>query len=184
MKRIAVLFILTAAAQSLIAGGFGVSLGTYSPNTGLDDNDNSIVVGLDYTKKFLAFGIKIEGLYVDSSGNYTDILGEEFGEVDIDINSILAVDFLWYPIGTTFFTQIGLNYTNVDSSNLDELDDLKITDNGIGLEIGAGITLFDKLSLQGKILYTPDAVDGNASDLFDNLDENLMGYMASLGWRF
>ena len=184
MRKLAVFILLMAAAHTALAGGFGVSLGTYSPNSGLEDNDNSILLGVDYTKKFTIIAIKIEAFYVDSSGTYADILGEEFGSVDIDLESILAVDLLWYPVATTFFVQGGLNYTNLDAGNIEELDDLKITDGGIGLELGLGITLFDKLTVQGKILYTPGAIDGEAADLFDDLDENLMGYMASVGWRF
>ena len=187
MKRIILALFLLLGCISVQAGiGFGIQVGAYSPTSGVDDNDNAVLFGAHFKAKLAVIGIKAEAYFLDSTGNYTSQLGEEFGATNVGINNILALDAMFYPMGTTFFLQAGLNYTSLDVDNLEDLlniDD-SIVENEIGVEIGAGITLFDKLMVQGKIMYTPGAIDGSAVDALENLDENLMGYMVTVGWNF
>jgi len=181
MNRIALAFlVLITTTLTAQAGGFGVAVGAYSPNSGLEDNDNAVMLGVDYAAKFALFGIKVEGWYVDSSGNYASVLGEEFGEATVDLELVLAADLMFYPFGTLFYLQAGVNYVSLDAGNID----VDAIDNELGLDLGLGITLFDKLHLQGKMMYTPDAIGDDAADTYDNLDNNLFGYMVSVGWRF
>ena len=117
MKRLLLvcfLFLVSLGAQA----GFGIQAGAYSPTSGIEDNDNSVLLGVLLDFKFALFGIKLEGFYVDSSGRYEDELGSSFGETDIDMEAILAADFLFYPTATTFFLQAGVNYISLDASDL------------------------------------------------------------------
>ena len=160
--------------------GFGIQAGAFSPTSGLEDNDNSILLGANINFKFAVIGIKAEAFWVDSSGRYADQLGPEFGETDIDMEAILAADLMFYPVGTTFFLQVGVNHISLDASEIDR----DVIDNEWGIEGGLGITVLDKLMLQGKVMYTPDAIKEDAGDTLKDLDENLFGYMISLGWQF
>ncbi len=177
MKRILALhlFLLTAITAQ---AGFGVTVGSYSPS--LDENDNSVLIGVDFSKKLTVFGIKLEGFYVDSSGRYDDLLGTNFAQANVDIEAIFAADLMYYPLATTFFVQGGVNYVSLDVESID----FDAVDNQLGLELGLGITLFDKLIVQGKYLYTPDAIDSSAADTYNNLEDNLAGFLVSVGWRF
>lgn len=176
--------VFSFSAAPLQAGGltFGVLGGMYSPNKGLDDNDNGLAFGGNIQFKFTAVAVKLEGLIIDSSGRYNDILGEDrFGGTDIEVDNILSADLMFYPLGTTFFVQVGLNRTNMDKDNIE----LEIVDNETGFEVGAGAMFFDKLSLQGKIIYTPDALESSAVDTLDNLDDtDLMSFLVTVGWHF
>lgn len=172
---------LTLSAQA----GLGIQIGALSPNTALKDNDNSLMLGLDYTLKFAVLGLKIEGFYVDSEGRYSKELGnnaDHFAEATINIEGLAAADLLYYPLATTFFLEAGVNYTALDASDLVNIDGDAI-DNKLGVNLGAGITLFDKLLVQAKVLYTPDALNGSAADALD-IKKDLFGYMATAGWRF
>lgn len=160
--------------------GFGVQLGAYSPTDGLDDNDNSLLVGANINFKFAFFGVKAEAFYVDSSGRYGSRLADALGPADIDIEAILAADFLYYPLGSTFFLQVGLNHVTLDASGID----FDVIDNELGYELGAGVTLLDKVMIQGKVMYTPDAVKSGVRDTLVGLDDNLVGYMVTVGWQF
>ena len=182
MKRLFTLLLLISLSATAQAG-FGVQLGAFSPTTGLEDNDNSLLFGAHFKYRFTLLAIKVEGFYVDSSGSYQDLVGEEFSETDIDINSMFAVDLLFYPLGTTFFVQGGLNYTTLDAEDVLSLDEDAI-DNELGLDLGLGITLFDKLMVQGKVMYTPNALNGNVADALKNADENLFGFLVTVGWQF
>jgi len=179
MKKlwIAVLFLASASAW---AGGFGIQAGAFSPTEGLDDNDNSVLLGANLTFKLAVIGIKIEGFYVDSSGTYADALGTGFGPAEIDIEAILAADVMFYPVGGLFFLQGGVNYLSLDAKNID----IDVIDNQLGLNLGLGVTLLDKLMIQGKVVYTPDAVRGDAVDVLEGLDSDYLGFMATVGWQF
>lgn len=160
---------------------FGIQAGAYSPTKSLDNNDNGLVAGAHLKFKIAMVGVKIEAFLVDSSGDYADVLGDEFGQAAIDINNIVAADVMFYPVGALFFLQAGVHYVNLDSDGIDQ----DVIDNELGLDLGLGITLFDKLMVQGKVMYTPDAVESDAVDTLQNLDdENLMGYMVTVGWNF
>ncbi len=169
--------------STLAQAGFGVAAGIYSPNTGLEDNDNGVLLGLNFEAKLALFGLKLEGFYIDSSGRYASELGEEFGEANIDIEAILAADFMFYPVGTTFFLQAGVNYISMNAKELTDFD-YDVVKNELGLEGGLGVKLFDKLMVQGKIMYTPDAIESDVADTLADLDEDLMGYMVSVSWQF
>jgi len=182
MKKICLmglLLIFSGFAQA----GFGAAVGIYSPNTGIEDNDNGLLLGLNYEAKFALFGLKLEGFYLDSSGRYASKLGEEFGEANIDIEAILAADFMFYPLGTTFFLQGGVNYISMNAKELTDLD-YDVVKNELGIEGGLGVKIFDKLMVQGKIMYTPDAIESEVADTLDNLDEDILGYMVSVSWQF
>lgn len=186
MKRIwGILLLLSIGFGSEVYAGFGIQVGALSPTTGLDDNDNGLILGVDFALKFALFGVKAEALYVDSEGRYTNELGDimdHFAQADIAVEGILAADLLYYPVATAFFIQAGLNYTTLDASDLENIDG-DVIDNQLGLDLGVGITLFDKLLVQAKAMYTPNAINGSAADSL-NLEKNLFGYMASVGWRF
>ena len=179
MKRM-----LLAAAFSLLAcsvqAGFGIQAGAFSPTSGLDDNDNTVLFGGHFKAKLATFGIKGELFFLDSSGRYGSRLGDEFGGASIDIENIAAVDLMFYPLGTTFFLQVGVNYTNLDITDVDS----GAIENELGIEGGAGITLFDKLLVQGKVMYTPNAIKSDVADSLRDLDENLFGFMVTVGWEF
>ncbi|CAM2068251.1 Outer membrane beta-barrel protein [Sulfidibacter corallicola] len=187
MKRLAVTLLLGLfCASSLapaLAGGldFGVMAGAYSPTDGLDDNDNGVAFGANIQFKFAVIGVKLEGFIIDSSGRYADALGAEFGEAQIDVENILSADLMYFPLGTTFYLQAGLNRINLEKDNID----LEIVDNETGFEVGAGAIFFDKLTVQGKVLYTPDAIEETALDTLDNLnDKDLMSFLVAVGWQF
>lgn len=183
MRLKPILFLMMLLPSVAWAGGFdfGIQAGAFSPTKALDDNDNGIVAGAHLKFKFATFGIKAEGFYVDSSGRYADTLGEEFGSADIDVESILAADFMFYPMGMGFFLQGGVHKLNIDVDNFDA----DVIDNDLGYQLGAGITLFDKLMIQGKIMYTPDVVKSDVAETLEGLDdENLVGYMVTVGWNF
>ena len=182
MNRIWSLLTILAFCCSAQAG-FGIQVGAFSPTDGLNDNDNSLLLGANIMFKFATFGFKAEGFYVDSSGRYASELGEEFGAVNIDSEAILAADFLFYPLGTTFFLQAGVNYVSLDANNVFNIDS-DVIDNQLGIEGGLGVTVFDKLFIQGKIMYTPNAIKSEVSDSIRDLDENLFGFMATVGWQF
>ena len=182
MKRALSTLSLLALCVSVQAG-FGIQVGAFSPTSGLDDNDNSILLGANIMFKVATFGIKIEGFYVDSSGRYANELGDEFGVANIDAEAILAADFLFYPLGTTFFLQVGVNYVSLDANEILNLDS-DIIDNQLGLEGGLGITLFDKFLVQGKLMYTPNAIQSDVGNTLKDLDDNLFGFMVSVGWQF
>ena len=178
-KRIWAIVLLgfcTLAAQA----GFGIQVGAYSPTDGLEDNDNSILLGANLQFKFATFGIKAEAFYVDSSGRYENALGDSFGASTVDLEAILAVDFMFYPLGTTFFLQAGVNHVTLDAEGLD----VDVIDNELGISVGAGFTLLDKLMIQGKVMYTPDAIEDGAVSTLRNLDNNLLGFMITAGWQF
>lgn len=177
------LMMMAVGAQA----GFGIQVGGLSPNSGLDDNDNALMFGVDYTAKFAVVGLKLEALYVDSSGQYVNYLDDNFEdffrETTIDIEGVLAADLMFYPMGTTFFIQAGVNYMLLDASDIRDLDE-DVIDNQLGLNLGLGITILDKLMIQGKLMYTPDAINSSAVEAVEDLDENLFGYMVTAGWRF
>lgn len=181
MKKIA-LFTMIFSTMSALAG-FGIQVGGFSPTKGIDDNDNSVLLGANLQFKLALIGIKIEGFYVDSSGRYENRLGESFGASTIDTEAILAADVMFYPVGTTFFLQGGVNYTSIDADELRNID-VDTVDNELGVELGLGVSLLDKLMLQGKIMYTPDAFTEDAVASLEGLDENLLGYMVTVGWQF
>lgn len=183
MKRIVLLAFMLSMGAAVQAGGFGVGIGAWSANSGLDDNDNAVMFGAEYSFKILTLGVKLEGWFVDSSGEYASILGEDFAAAEIETNTIFAADLMWYPVGFLVYFQAGVNYTSLDASNLDDVD-FDAIDNQLGLDLGLGFTLFDKLHVQGKIMYTPDALTSDVTDIYDNLDENLFGYMVTAVWRF
>jgi hypothetical protein len=175
--------ILCLLSAPLFAGPieFGIQAGALSPTSSLDNNDNGLVAGAHLKFKIAVVGVKIEAFFVDSSGDYADVLGEEFGQTNIDINNIVAADVMWYPVGLLFFIQGGVHYINMDSDGIDQ----EVIDNELGLNLGLGVTLFDKLMIQGKVMYTPDAVQSDVLDSLQNLDdENLVGYMVTVGWNF
>ncbi len=180
MKRFFQWICCSVFFSAAASAGFGIQLGAYSPTDGLDDNNNSLVAGANINFKFAFFGVKAEAFYVDSSGRYGSRIADELDGADIDIEAILAADFLYFPLGTTFFLQIGLNHVSLDASGID----IDVIDNELGYEVGAGITLLDKLLIQGKVMYTPDAVKSGVRDTLDGLDDNLVGYMVTIGWQF
>ncbi len=185
MKSALTLALLALFLTSAAHAGLGIQAGALSPNSALKDNDNSLVLGIDYSAKFAVIGIKIEAFYVDSEGRYSKELGDianHFAEATIDIKGLASADLMFYPLATTFFLQAGVNYTALDAKDLANIDSEAI-DNKLGLDLGAGITLLDKLMLQAKVMYTPDALNGEAADALD-LDEDLLGFMATVGWRF
>jgi hypothetical protein len=185
MKKLIILFTLALISLSAQAG-FGIQAGLFSPTSGLEDNDNSLLVGANIEFKIAAIGIKIEGFYVDSTGRYVDEINDEIGigpAADIDMELMLAADVMFYPAGTTFFLQAGFNYTSMDANDIAEIDG-DIIDNELGVEAGAGILVFDKLLIQGKVLYTPNAIKGEAAEILRNLDENFFGFMLTAGWQF
>ncbi len=182
MKRIVLLSFLLLSALSAHAG-FGIQAGAYSPTSGLEDNDNSLLLGVLLDFKLALFGIKLEGFYVDSSGRYGEELGSAFGETNVDMEAILAADFQYYPVGSTFFLQLGVNYISLDASDIPNINS-EVIDNELGIEGGLGITLFDKLMVQGKIMYTPDAIGEDVASSIKDLDQNLMGFMVTAGWKF
>ena len=177
---------------SAVYADFGIQVGAFSPDSGLEDNDNAMMIGAHIEFKLAMVGIKFEGFYVDSSGRYTDALADAiedetdvgFGSAaDIDIEAILAADVMFYPFGTTFFLQLGVNWTALDAGDVLEID-TDVIDNQLGIEGGLGILLFDKLMLQAKVMYTPDAIQDEVVESLENLDSNLLGYMVSVGWQF
>ena len=160
---------------------FGIQAGAFSPTKSLDNNDNGIALGANLQFKFAVVGLKIEGFFVDSSGRYADELGEEFSRADLDIENILAADLMFYPVASTFFIQAGVHYLNIDEDGFDS----EVLDNELGLDLGVGFTFFDKLQIQGKIMYTPDAIKDDAVDTVEGLDDaDLVGYMVTVGWNF
>jgi len=180
MKKILLTLLLMIIPCYAQASGFGVQLGAFSPTDGLNDNDNSVLFGAHFKFKLAFFALKLEGFYVDSSGDYPFLDDEFNAEATIDIESMFALDFMFYPLGTTLFVQAGVNYTSLDTKNID----FDAVDNELGADLGLGITLFDKLMIQGKIVYTPNALKGSAADVLGDLDENLLGDMVSVGWNF
>lgn len=182
--RVAIsLLLLSLLSAPLFAGPieFGVQAGAFSPTSSLDNNDNGLVAGAHLKFKIAMVGVKVEAFFVDSSGDYADVLGDEFGSANIDIDNIVAADVMFYPAGALFFLQGGVHYINMDSDGIDQ----EVIDNELGLNLGLGVTLFDKLMIQGKVMYTPDAIQSDALDSLRELDdENLMGYMVTVGWNF
>ncbi len=185
MKSLVTLLPLALLLGVSAQAGLGIQAGALSPNSALKDNDNSFVFGIDYSAKLAVIGLKIEALYVDSEGRYSKELGDvanNFAEATLNIEGIASADVMFYPLGTTFFVQAGVNYTSIDAEDLVHIDG-DVVDNKLGLDLGAGITLFDKLMLQAKVMYTPGALNSDAADALD-LNENLLGYLATVGWRF
>lgn len=183
MKHILVISTLALVAATTAHAGirFGLQAGAYSPTKGIDDADNGLVVGGDIWFKFAVVGAKVEAFYVDSSGRLEDELGDGFGEAQISVKNIFAADFMWFPLSTTFFLQGGVNLVNYD---VDEID-RDVIDNELGVEVGLGASLFDKLLVQGKIMYTPNAVDDTAVETISGLDSSdVRGYMVTVGWHF
>lgn len=184
MKKLFLAALILASLNA--SAGFGIQLGALSPNSALKDNDNSLVLGADFSVKFAVIGLKIEGFYVDSSGQYSSQLPDDiagnFAEANVDVEGMLAADIMFYPLGTTFFLQAGVNYTALDAEDLRNVDG-EVIDNELGLDLGLGITVFDKLMVQGKVMFTPDAINGGAAEVLD-MDENLFGYLVTAGWRF
>ena len=183
MKRIVITALLICLCAAPLSAGleFGIQVGAYSPTSGLEDNDNGIMLGADIWFKFAFFGIKAEGFYVDSSGQYTPSgLGDDFSGIQLEVDNIFSLDLMYFPVGGLFFLQGGLNHTNFDGDTLDELTQ----DNKLGYEVGLGVSLFEKLMVQGKLMYTPGAFEGNALDSFDSLDSDVQGYMVSVAWHF
>lgn len=180
---------LLALTLAWLAGGFtfaglnfGIQAGAFSPTKSLDNNDNGLALGANLQFKFAFVGVKLEGFFVDSSGRYADELGDEFGEADLDVNSIFAADLMFYPLTSTFFIQAGVHYINLDEDGFDR----EVLDNEMGLDLGIGFTFFDKLQIQGKIMYTPDAIrDNDAESTIRGLDDaDLVGYLVTVGWNF
>jgi len=183
MKRFSLILGLVWLACSFGFAGinFGIQGGAFSPTKSLDNNDNGVVFGANLQFKFAVVGLKIEGFFVDSSGRYADELGDEFSRADLDIENILAVDLMFYPLGTTFFIQAGVHYLNIDEDGFDS----EVLDNELGLDLGVGFTFFDKLQIQGKIMYTPDAIKDDATSTVEGLDDaDLVGYLVTVGWQF
>lgn len=183
MKRLISLCIISFlfAITSQAGLRFGLQAGAYSPTDGIDDSDNGIVLGGDLWFKFAVVGVKVEAFYVDSSGRLEDELGSSFGEAQIDVKNMFAADFMWFPVATTFFVQGGVNLVNYE---VDEITQ-DVIDNELGYELGAGLSLFDKLLIQGKVLYTPGAFHGSAVDTIEGLsDEDVTGYLVTVGWHF
>lgn len=177
-KMLLIACLLGTSAQAGLK--FGLQVGVYSPTTGIEDADNGILLGGDLWFKFVVIGVKVEAFYVDSSGRLEE-LGSGFTEANLDVKSMLCADIMWFPFGTTVFAQGGVNLTNFEVSNIDQ----EVIDNEMGLELGAGVSLFDKLLIQGKILYTPNAIQDDALSTIEGLDdENVRGYMVSVGWHF
>jgi len=183
MKRLTMILFLAAMASVAAHAGlsFGIQAGAFSPTKSLDNNDNGLALGANIQFKFAFIGVKVEGFYIDSSGRYADELGDEFSRADLDIENILAADLMFYPIASTFFIQAGLHYINIDEDGFSS----EVLDNETGLDLGLGFTFFDKLQIQGKIMYTPDAVKDDAVDTIEGLDDaDLVGYIVTVGWQF
>jgi len=181
-KRIILVLGLLAIAATAQAGlKFGLQAGAYSPTSGIEDNDNGLIFGADIWFKFTVIGIKLEAYHVDTSGRLEDELGDGFGETHLNVDNLVSLDAMYFPIGTTFFIQGGLNHINLDVNDVDR----DILDNSTGIELGAGISLVDKLLIQAKIIYTPDAFEQDAVDTIIGLDDtDAQGYMVSVGWHF
>ena len=183
MKRVFPLLIAACVFSAPVFAGlkFGLQAGVYSPTKGIDDGDNGIVLGGDLRFKFTVVGFKIEAFYVDSSGRLEDELGSGFGEAEISVKNMFNADFMWFPLGTTFFAQAGVNLVNYD---VDEINQ-DVIDNELGIEFGLGASVFDKLLVLGKILYTPNAIEDDAVDTITGLDSSdVRGYMVTIGWHF
>ncbi|MCB1051468.1 MAG: hypothetical protein H6510_10755 [Acidobacteria bacterium] len=176
------MFCLLFLSAPMFAGlELGLQAGAFSPTKGIEDNDNGLVLGVDLWFKFTFIGAKIEGFYVDSSGRLEDELGDGFGEANLDISNIFAVDFMYFPVASTFFLQVGANYTNLDVKDVNR----DVIENEWGLDLGLGVSLFDKLMIQGKIMYTPNAIKDSAVDTISGLDSSdLTGYMVTVGYHF
>lgn len=181
MKKCMLLLIFLSASPLFAGLKFGAQAGAFSPTKGLEDNDNGIVLGVDLWFKFTFVGVKVEGFYVDSSGRLEDELGEGFGQADLDVDHILAADFMYFPVASTFFLQAGVNYVNIDVDNVNR----DVIENEYGLDLGLGASLFDKLLIQGKVMYTPGAIEDSAVDTIKGLDDSdMVGYMVTVGWHF
>ena len=183
MKRLflALAIVWVACGFSFSGLSFGIQAGAFSPTKSLDNNDNGLALGANLQFKFAFIGVKVEGFFIDSSGRYADEIGDEFGQADLDINSIIAADVMFYPIASTFFIQAGLHYINLDEDGFDS----EVLDNETGLDLGVGFTFFDKLQIQGKIMYTPDAIKDDAEGTIRGLDDaDLVGFLVTVGWNF
>jgi len=183
MKRMMTGLILIMMSSSLFAGlRFGLQAGALSPSKGFESNERSLALGGDIWFKLPFVGVKVEGFYLDSDGD----LEREFND-DIqlagrlNIKSMFAADVMFYPMGGLFFLQGGVNLIDVDVQDIDQ----DVIDNDLGVEVGAGVNLMDKLFIQGKILYTPDALKEEAVDTLIGLDDtDMVGYLVSIGWHF
>ena len=76
-----------------------------------------------------------------------------------------------------------LNSNNLDL-DLEDIEAFDIIDKEFGYEAGIGVIILDKLLLQGKILYTPNALESSAVSTFRNLDQNFSGILITAGWQF
>ena len=183
MKRIILILAFIFLSLHSVAGlRFGLQAGTMSPSKGFESNERSLALGGDIWFKLPFIGIKVEGFYLDSDGKIEQMFNDEvLVSGRLSIKSMLAADVMFYPMGGLFFLQGGLNLINVDVHDIDQ----QVLDNNLGVEVGGGVNLMDKLFIQGKILYTPNALKQDAVDTLAGLDStDMVGYLVSIGWHF
>lgn len=183
MKKLLLLTVLTLISIQTMAGfRFGLQAGALSPSKGFESNERSLAIGADLWFKLPFLGIKVEGFYLDSDGKLeSNFNGDVQVAGRLSMKSMFSADAMFYPMGGLFFLQGGVNIINVDVQDIDQ----DVIDNKLGVEVGAGITLMDKLFVQGKILYTHNALKSEAVDTIIGLDdEDMVGYLVSVGWHF
>jgi len=183
MKKILFAGLVTILACHVSAGlRFGLQVGAMAPTKGFENNERSLAIGADVWFKLPFMGIKVEGFYLDSDGEIEQMFSDEvFLQGRLSIKSMLAADAMFYPMGGLFFLQAGVNLIDVKVKGIEQ----GIIDNELGVEVGAGVNLMDKLLLQGKILYTPNALKDDAVDTITGLDDSdMVGYLVTVGWHF
>ena len=92
-------FFVTALVISIysfaeLQAGLGIQAGGFSPNKGLDDHDNALLVGANLSFKFALFGFKAEAFFLDSSGKYQDLIDDRFGTAEIEIKNMVDKSIL------------------------------------------------------------------------------------------
>jgi hypothetical protein len=161
---------------------FGIQAGLVSPTRGLEDASNSATFGLDLWFKLPFIGVKAEAFWVDVNGEVTEYLDSELlGTGVVTFKNMISADVMFFPLGGLVFLQAGLHKIDVDVEDLEG----DLLDNSFGGQLGVGVTLMDKLMIQGKILYTPNALQEDAVDQILGLDdEDMLGYLVTVGWHF
>ncbi|PIE02430.1 MAG: hypothetical protein CSA81_07130 [Acidobacteria bacterium] len=183
MKKTLLFLGLVILSMQASAGlRFGLQAGAMSPTKGFESNERSLALGADLWFKLPFMGVKVEGFYLDSDGDIEERFNDEvLVEGRLNINSMFAADAMFYPMGGLFYLQAGVNLIDVDVQDIDR----DVIDNKLGVEVGAGVNLLDKLFVQGKILYTPNALEEDAVDTLTGLDDkDMVGYLVSIGWHF
>ena len=157
---------LGLSAQDRAGRSLGLALGLYAPNQGVEDDDPTLTLGLNYWLRAGRLGFE---LGLDSLNFQGDIDIVEGVDTEIDIDNVLSAA-VTVDLTRAFHLIGGVHWVDVSAKAPEE--QLAITDSKFGIDLGAGYSFTYSLRLKAKLMLLPDAFEQDAVDAVTGIDDS------------